>query len=564
MYLPVVYAGLLYFIDVVSVGRRSKKKVEEKKTNDNSGFSHRGITEKQVIDLINYMPDSVLHGSADRVLWMNTMLKLLWPYLKPYAENVVIKKKALDTHLFYNNKSPIGAPKVVDVKIGSAPVIQGILVVDDMADRLRIEMEGWMTGNSSMTVLYGPCKAVFSNCKMKMKVRIDLGPMLYTAPLFEKVRATILEVKDFDYDVDFPLGNLTHFPFFLRFCQWAQRQVMLRERVLFPHVRVRPLGRTMKREQVLCEGVLEIEILRAKNLRNADRGTGGVSDPFVEVKFGKIIKRTRHVTNSLNPSWHQRLMFLCSVDVPQMCFFHVYDKDIRVHESLGSCSLETSTMLSNQWRYHRNMPLQNVRTGSLTVKARYRRLSSAVHSIANLAEDCAFEIDLVRIHQCKYEHNPWPFYFIIQIHGTKSPSVQTKHWRLTRGETFLSLASKLSIVVDKKGTSKDGHKRNRSAEKFSSSDNHPKSPLTSSNDSTSGSTMNGHYLEIIGIARATVNQLVEDQVFGRVRIPIETILAQESPNFDVQFQSIDSDPAMRFFLPRLSLAIRYFSVATSQ
>ena len=141
------------------------------------------------------MPDSVLSGPADRVAWINDLINSMWPYLQTHVENTVIKKKMHENYLFMNSIMPMGVPKPLHLRVGKAPVFQGILVVDDVRDSLRIEMEMWIVGDSEVAIEYGGMQFILSNFKMKTKLRIDLGPLLYTAPLFEKVRFTCLEIK---------------------------------------------------------------------------------------------------------------------------------------------------------------------------------------------------------------------------------------------------------------------------------------------------------------------------------------------------------------------------------
>ena len=100
---------------------------------------------------------------------------------------------------------------------------------------------------------------------------------------------------------------------------------------------------------------------------------------------------------------------------------------------------------------------------------------------------------------------------------------ETKHFRLSCGETHLYLNEKLSMVLANRDNDKDEI-----------------------------------YLEIEGICSGTVDQLPKDFTFGRIKIPIEDI--NDNTDFDKQFQPDSTDTEMRLFLPRLELGIRYFAI----
>jgi len=98
-----------------------------------------------------------------------------------------------------------------------------------------------------------------------------------------------------------------------------------------------PLETMINCKSPLPLGVLQVEVLEARNVKAADVSITGhkKSDPFVEVKIGYDKIRTSTVAGTLNPVWKDPPGHLFVYNVMQIVRITVHDDDLYGHDMLG-------------------------------------------------------------------------------------------------------------------------------------------------------------------------------------------------------------------------------------
>ena len=91
------------------------------------------------------------------------------------------------------------------------------------------------------------------------------------------------------------------------------------------------------------DGKLNISVIKAQNLRNAD--TFGKSDPYVVILVDdEKVAKTKTIDNNLSPTWNEN--FVCLVAGQRNAvFFTVWDDDAGKDDSLGYIKIPTSEIV---------------------------------------------------------------------------------------------------------------------------------------------------------------------------------------------------------------------------
>eukprot|EP00884_Botryococcus_braunii_P012218 jgi/Botrbrau1/20998/Bobra.0144s0016.1 len=121
--------------------------------------------------LLEYAPLWIKWPDHDRVIWMNVLLKHLWPY-ENYGVGAMVAQQAKQPIEDVIKKVPMGLLQAIDIEnldLGShPPMVTGIKTYDQKADDAVLEMN--LEWGSDMHV--------------KIGVRIKLGPLVIYIPLW--------------------------------------------------------------------------------------------------------------------------------------------------------------------------------------------------------------------------------------------------------------------------------------------------------------------------------------------------------------------------------------------
>jgi len=117
------------------------------------------------------------------------------------------------------------------------------------------------------------------------------------------------------------------------------------------------------------QGVLQVDVLRARNLIKADQTIfGGKSDPYVVLTIGEtqISFVDEYIENSVNPEWGYHAEFPMEQSIGTSMTLEVWDYDRNKDDDfLGRCHLDLSEDENESSRWIR---LKGVRKGEVEVK----------------------------------------------------------------------------------------------------------------------------------------------------------------------------------------------------
>ncbi|CAL8470422.1 g9964 [Coccomyxa elongata] len=290
-----------------------------------------------------YAPAWAKHPDYDRVLWMNTVLRTMWPYynhaigqqtleqvnpiiaeqLKPYPFIQAVDIEVLDL----GTKPPaIGGAKTytssVDEAILEAPVMWG----SDMRVRVavRIKLGGY--------VLYLPVEV--SNVQVRADARITFAPLVETLPCLGAVTISLLDPPHLDVSLCLIGGlDLLILPGIREAVHFALQKV-LGDLIVYPNRMTFDImpGGGKPPEPI---GML---VVKVKNVSDIHGGGDLFSkvDPFVQlsVRDGRKLS-TETVWNNKNPEYNEVMNFIVDDPKTQSLTAFLKDHDFPFHKTLG-------------------------------------------------------------------------------------------------------------------------------------------------------------------------------------------------------------------------------------
>lgn len=125
-----------------------------------------------------------------------------------------------------------------------------------------------------------------------------------------------------------------------------------------------------QRKNIIMRGVLSITVISAENLPPMD--IGGKADPFVVLylKKGEIKKKTRVVTDTLNPIWNQTFDFVVEDALHDLLMVEVWDHDTFGKDYIGRCIL-TLTRVLLEGEFQDTFVLQGAKSGMLNLHIKW-------------------------------------------------------------------------------------------------------------------------------------------------------------------------------------------------
>ncbi|VAI43209.1 unnamed protein product [Triticum turgidum subsp. durum] len=125
-----------------------------------------------------------------------------------------------------------------------------------------------------------------------------------------------------------------------------------------------------QRKNVITRGVLSVTVISAEDIPAMD--VMGKADPFVVLylKKGETKKKTRVVTETLNPIWNQTFDFVVEDALHDLLIVEVWDHDTFGKDYIGRCIL-TLTRAILEGEFQDTYVLQGAKSGKLNLHFRW-------------------------------------------------------------------------------------------------------------------------------------------------------------------------------------------------
>eukprot|EP00850_Spirogloea_muscicola_P020725 SM000224S07113 [mRNA] locus=s224:208503:212456:- [translate_table: standard] len=265
------------------------------------------LNEKALKRLLPEIPAWVQNPDYDKLDWLNTFLRALWPYLdKAVCETVKQQVKPL---IAQSKPGSIESIEFEEMTLGSLPpVFTGIKVYDTADNEMILEPILKWAGNPNIVVAvkaFGlKATAQLVDVSMALTARATFKPLVNVFPCFTKITVCLMQKPQIDFGLKLLGGDLMAIPGLYQFVQDAIKDVVA-SMMLWPKTyEVYKIDDLSAQKRPI--GFIFFKVIEAKGLKNTERI--GVSDPYVKLTLGQGplgTKKTKVVNNSLDPVWNE-------------------------------------------------------------------------------------------------------------------------------------------------------------------------------------------------------------------------------------------------------------------
>merc|ERR1712071_16288 len=115
--------------------------------------------------------------------------------------------------------------------------------------------------------------------------------------------------------------------------------------------------------------ILHIRVHKARNLENKE--IIGKSDPFISIKFGSEVDKSKTINNNLNPEWEFHTRYHIGEASPKMIEVKILDEDIGKDQVMGEVTLDIEHLKSKGQVLQKWIPLTGCKSGEIMVSTQY-------------------------------------------------------------------------------------------------------------------------------------------------------------------------------------------------
>ncbi|GLJ11281.1 hypothetical protein SUGI_0150250 [Cryptomeria japonica] len=297
------------------------------------------LDSKTLDGLLSEIPLWVKNPDYDRVDWLNTFIREMWPYLdKAICKMIRDQTKPIIEQ--YVGKFKIESIEIETLTLGTLPpTLQGVKVYDTQEKEMIIEPALRWAGNPNIIVAVKAFGLRATVQLVDLQVfaipRVTLKPLVPAFPCFAKILVSLMEKPHVDFGLKLLGGDVMAIPGLYHIVQ-----ELIREQVgnlyVWPKTLEVPVledTRTMHKPV----GMLHVKVVRATNLKKKDMM--GKSDPYVKLKLsGERLpsKKTKIKMSNLNPEFNEEFIFTVKDPESQVLEVIVYDwEKVGSHEKMG-------------------------------------------------------------------------------------------------------------------------------------------------------------------------------------------------------------------------------------
>ena len=321
--------------------------------------------------------------NVDGAGWLNNCLVLLWPHIDGMARKVV--KESIEPELQKKLPSSLKGLSFETIDLGRKPPhlasIKTYCPKEKSTKRSEfiIDVDVSYRGDAQIKLAVKGVTLGIADLQLCGPIRIILKPLLSDGTLIGGITVFFLKQPKLSFDLT-NLLNVLDFPGLKGSLLNIVDDVIASVAVL-PNRIVVPLAGNVDASALrypMPEGVLQVELLEARDLKQADVSLIGKasSDPYAVVKIGAQSFRSAVKKNNLRPVWNETFEAFVDNCEGQDLEVSLYDKDISKDESLGDLDLSIAGLIKREpgefWT-----PLEGVAQGRVLLRTSWFTLSES-------------------------------------------------------------------------------------------------------------------------------------------------------------------------------------------
>ncbi|KAG0498278.1 hypothetical protein HPP92_002584 [Vanilla planifolia] len=273
--------------------------------------------------------------------WLNLELKKIWPFVDEAASELV--RSSVEPILEQYKAGILASLKLSKFTIGTiAPQFTGVSIVENDGSSVTMELEMQWDGNPNIvldiqTALGVALPIQVKNVAFTGVFRLIFKPLVDVLPCFGALSYSLREKKKLDYTLKVVGGELSSIPGISDAIEDTIHDA-IEDSITWPVRNIIPIiPGDYSDLELKPVGTLNVKLVQAKNLTNKD--LIGKSDPFAKMYIRPLrdrIKRSRTISNDLNPIWNEHFEFVVEDPTTQQLTVKIYDDEgLQASEYIG-------------------------------------------------------------------------------------------------------------------------------------------------------------------------------------------------------------------------------------
>lgn len=348
---------------------------------------------KMLTTILPELPSWVFFADTEKALWLNEIIKRLWPCVGDYVEDYLRKLEPCIREKM-TELTKFDSFKFVKMVLGDTPVkIYGIKVFPQTFSRHEIVMDVdiYYSGDCYFQVALSKLKAGIRDIRFRGIIRVVMKPLVKEIPLIGGLQVFFLRDPEIDFNLT-EIANILDFPGIKEMLIKTVNDVLHSIMVLPNKLSIKLISSLPDTvfNYPQPQGVLRINLIEAENLMKKDITLfSGKSDPYAKISVGDQEFRTDIIYNTINPQWN----FVCEALVDEI---HGQTIDIKVRDQdtnnkddeLGSVFLDIQNIVKkgtiDKW-----ITLERAESGKIHLQASWFSLSNDLLKLQQNLDDSA-------------------------------------------------------------------------------------------------------------------------------------------------------------------------------
>ncbi|KAK8940118.1 Synaptotagmin-5 [Platanthera guangdongensis] len=288
-----------------------------------------------------YYPSWVVFSQQQKLDWLNLELTKIWPFVNEAASELI--RSSVEPILEQYKAGVLASLKLSKLTLGTvAPQFTGVSIIESDDSGVIMELEMQWDGNPSIildiqTALGLALPIQVKNVAFTGVFRLIFKPLVDVLPCFGAVSYSLREKKKLDYTLKVVGGELSSIPGVSDAIEDTIHDA-IEDSITWPVRKVIPIiPGDYSDLELKPVGTLEVKLVQAMNLANKE--LIGKSDPFAKLFIRPLrnrIKRSRTISNDLNPVWNEHFEFVVEDETTQQLTVKIYDDEgVQASEYMG-------------------------------------------------------------------------------------------------------------------------------------------------------------------------------------------------------------------------------------
>jgi Ca2+-dependent lipid-binding protein len=341
-----------------------------------------GINEKDAIMArLDEIPSWVHFPDKERAEWLNKMIKILWPQIKVYASAMILS--TVEPMINQYSPSFIGKLKFKQLDLGDLPPRVGSVKVytENVSNQeVMLDVEVLYAGDAHIKLECQGMLAGLKEIQFQGDVRVILKPLCDRIPFFASITCFLLKSPHIDFNLT-EVANTFDMPGLRKLIDTLLNDTISKILVL-PNRLCIPIITDLQQENlnsfksVQPRGVFRIHVIKGVNLKDADVGFMGKSDPYVKISGVGSTLKTKIINNTLNPVWNETFnIMIDELNPDPQIQLEVFDKDDTFDDDfIGGFKIDVDSIMKKS-KEEGLYKLKNVKHGELNLKLEWFYLS---------------------------------------------------------------------------------------------------------------------------------------------------------------------------------------------